>query len=319
MKLLLSNLAYILLFHLPNPTHSSVNLVPFVESINKVTTTFRQSDCAVVENSLGNELCPFDPNYPRTLLRFSTGVWNQGNTDLQVSRTANPEWFEWGSCHRHYHFKNFTLYELVNEANNEVVTGRKQAFCLMDIRKMDPSAGSSKYGCSNQGITAGWADIYSYNLDGQWIDITGVPAGSYTLRVTINYGRDLTESDYTDNTAIKLSSQDSDLILTGSPCGAALNADPSPPLQTCSVAGQGCDSNEECCTEQCDHNVSLEAKISGNQRFLRDVAGTHHHGRMLQSSSGTCVCTPRGEPCVADHHCCSGNCNFKGAKCAGSA
>jgi hypothetical protein len=35
------------------------------------------------------------------------------------------------------------------------------------------------YVCGNQGITSGWADLYSKNLSGQWIDITGVPDGDY--------------------------------------------------------------------------------------------------------------------------------------------
>lgn len=134
--------------------------------------------------------------------------------DLEVSRQDNLDDFEFGSCHNHWHFKDFTLYELINEDTNEIVTGRKQAFCLMDIRKMDSTVGSSQYGCSNQGITAGWADIYSYYLDGQWIDITGVPAGSYTLRVTINHGGLLNETNYTDNTDTVSSSEDSDLVIT---------------------------------------------------------------------------------------------------------
>jgi hypothetical protein len=43
------------------------------------------------------------------------------------------------------------------------------------------------------------ADIYSYTLDGQWIDTTGVPAGTYTLRVTINPSGIVNETDYSDN------------------------------------------------------------------------------------------------------------------------
>ena len=42
-------------------------------------------------------------------------------------------------------FRNFTLYELVNEETGAVVTGRKQAFCLMDITQKDGSAGPAQY------------------------------------------------------------------------------------------------------------------------------------------------------------------------------
>ena len=35
-------------------------------------------------------------------------------------------------------------------------------------------------------VTSGWGDWYYKQLVGQWIDITGVPEGDYTVRVTIN-------------------------------------------------------------------------------------------------------------------------------------
>ena len=49
---------------------------------------------------------------------------------------------------------------------------------------MDP-----KYDCENygdQGITAGCKDIYYYNIDCQWIDVTELPLGTYTFKMAIN-------------------------------------------------------------------------------------------------------------------------------------
>jgi hypothetical protein len=113
-----------------------------------------------------------------------------------------------------YSVRNFTYYELINQLDGNRITGRKQAFCLMDIRKMDQTlSGGARYTCRSQGISVGWADIYSYNLDGQWIDITGVPAGTYTLKVTINPDGIVFETDYTDNTSTQTVN-----ILTGSNC-----------------------------------------------------------------------------------------------------
>ena len=40
--------------------------------------------------------------------------------------------------------------------------------------------------CSDQGIQAGWADVYGAHLDCQWIDVTDVPAGIYTLEIEVN-------------------------------------------------------------------------------------------------------------------------------------
>jgi hypothetical protein len=52
------------------------------------------------------------------------------------------------------------------------------------------------------GISIGWADVYSRNLPGQWIDVTGLADGEYWLEVIANpYGPDrILESNYTNNT-----------------------------------------------------------------------------------------------------------------------
>ena len=63
--------------------------------------------------------------------------------------------------------------------------GHKQAFCLEDLIRYG-SLPSHGYTCGNQGITAGWADLYSKFLSGQWVDITGVPDGDYILHVEVN-------------------------------------------------------------------------------------------------------------------------------------
>ena len=45
---------------------------------------------------------------------------------------------------------------------------------------------SRGFNCDFQGITSGWGDWYYKQLDGQWIDITGVPEGDYIVRMEIN-------------------------------------------------------------------------------------------------------------------------------------
>ena len=49
--------------------------------------------------------------------------------------------------------------------------------------------GSFQYGCGNMGISSGCGDIYDASLDCQWIDVTNVPAGDYTLVVRVNWDR----------------------------------------------------------------------------------------------------------------------------------
>ena len=48
---------------------------------------------------------------------------------------------------------------------------------------------------------AGWADVYSSNLSGQWIDITGVPAGTYVLEIVMDPMNLIDEADETNNTS----------------------------------------------------------------------------------------------------------------------
>jgi hypothetical protein len=45
---------------------------------------------------------------------------------------------------------------------------------------------SAGFDCQFQGITSGWGDWYYKQLVGQWIDITGVPEGEYTVRIVVN-------------------------------------------------------------------------------------------------------------------------------------
>ena len=55
---------------------------------------------------------------------------------------------------------------------------------------------------SQQGITVNCADNYSNKIDCQWIDITGIPFGNYSLRVLANPMRNVSESDWLNNRAV---------------------------------------------------------------------------------------------------------------------
>ena len=77
--------------------------------------------------------------------------------------------------------------------------GLKQAFCWLDSQRLYGTR-PPRYNCGNQGITAGWADVYGRSLDCQWIDITGLPAGNYQMRVSVNDSQTIVqESDYSNN------------------------------------------------------------------------------------------------------------------------
>jgi hypothetical protein len=141
----------------------------------------------------------------RTVMLFSLMTPNIGSRDLVLGVPANmPELFDYGACHDHYHFEEYARYEL-RDAEGMVARGHKQAFCLLDTYAWAWPNMPQQYTCSNQGISRGYADTYAVGLPCQWIDITSVPPGEYTLRIALNQPRadsllpQLVERDYENN------------------------------------------------------------------------------------------------------------------------
>jgi lysyl oxidase len=158
--------------------------------------TFTATDCEVVEGCVGDV-------GTRRLLRFSTVTANLGSADLVLGATPPPGvsagLFVWSPCHMHHHVAGYADFSLWNGADL-VVAGRKQAFCLEDDTQVVPGGPSHGYRCNYQGMTVGWADVYGRELPCQWIDVTGVASGTYTLRVEIDATGVLPDRDPTNNT-----------------------------------------------------------------------------------------------------------------------
>lgn len=155
--------------------------------------TFSEASCAVFEGCVTG-------SGDRRLLRFSTETPNTGNADLFMGEPAGNDLFEFSECHNHYHFEEYASYRLINRDTGEVAArGHKQAFCLIDLSRYSPNAGPRQYNCGFQGISQGWSDIYSSGLDCQWVDITGVPGGTYILEVHVNPERIFEELNYENN------------------------------------------------------------------------------------------------------------------------
>ena len=163
----------------------------FVSQMEIVDRLFEDGDCELVEGSVGG------PGY-RRLLRFDAVLINSGDGDLKIGSPTDPNnpyagWFVYSDCHKHYHIRDFSNYQLLNLDGTVAAQGHKQAFCLEDLLKYSNDNKSSGYVCANQGITSGWADWYFKQLSGQWIDITGVPEGDYVVHVEINYAKTFPE------------------------------------------------------------------------------------------------------------------------------
>jgi PKD repeat protein len=123
----------------------------------------------------------------RQILRFTTHIKNIGTEDYFIGApSAQPGQFEWDVCHNHWHYEGYAEYVLYDGNGQEMPQiGFKNGFCVLDLECSD--GGTAKYTCGNMGITAGCGDIYSSGLSCQWVDITDVPAGSYTLVIRTNW------------------------------------------------------------------------------------------------------------------------------------
>jgi hypothetical protein len=155
---------------------------------------FTASDCAIVEQCVSG-------TGRRSLLRFDVVTPNIGPVDLTLGNPANSSLFQYSACHGHYHFSGYAQYDLLGPDGAQIMTGRKQAFCLEDFSPSSSNAHAPRYTCANQGISAGWQDEYDSSLDCQWLDVTDIHPGNYQLRISINPLGLLQESDRTNNVA----------------------------------------------------------------------------------------------------------------------
>jgi Lysyl oxidase/FG-GAP repeat len=123
----------------------------------------------------------------RRLLRFSTSIVNLGNAIASVpSVEERPDLYVWDACHGHDHLTNFAGYALRDAQGHDVVQGRKQGFYLVDYHRQCSDAAPYLLAIERMSISPGWSDIYLADIPCQWIDITDLTDGTYTLRVGVD-------------------------------------------------------------------------------------------------------------------------------------
>jgi hypothetical protein len=172
-------------------------------------------------------------------LRFTTVIINIGDGPLQVwghtpqtggdllvdQEIANPDatWttvptdfrmYFAGDGHNHWHLRDLETYELQNSAATLQRTSDKHGFCFFDdigfnlaLPGAPESAIHAKTDCGKAsdtslrvGLSIGWSDRYASNLLDQFIDITGLPPGEYTLTATVDAQGFLSERCEGNNT-----------------------------------------------------------------------------------------------------------------------
>ncbi len=170
-------------------------------------------------------------------LRLSNTIWNSGAGALELEGEFNSVTrktrvvqhiharagtqrdhlvgeFIWHSQHDHWHFEDFSIYELwtltpTGGLKSVVSSSDKLSYCLIDTDIIDSQKeGFSPlrryYGCGRtlQGLSAGWGDTYKSHLDGQSIRLAGIKDGFYALKSTANPDAILLEARYDNNAAL---------------------------------------------------------------------------------------------------------------------
>ncbi len=152
----------------------------------------------------------------RNVIRFNTRINNIGQTDYYIGNPSTQPWmFSTNNCHGHAHYSGYADYLLFDQNSEPIPVGFKNGYCVIDVGCF---GGTSHYGCSNMGISKQCYDQYSSGTTCNWIDITDVPAGLYTLVLRTNWARrpdalGRNEMNYANNYAAVC------LNITGNPGG----------------------------------------------------------------------------------------------------
>ena len=168
------------------------SVVPLIAADNKNTTPdLNGLPDLIVADNLGQQWVTRIEDLPATfcsveegditpgthkLVRFTVMTPNIGNADLFLGDpndhvAADDGLYEFATCHHHYHFRHYAIYQLIDPKTGQIWKAAKRGFCMLDtdpnpasLDGVPPKAGQFK-SCGgigipgNQGISAGWAVI----------------------------------------------------------------------------------------------------------------------------------------------------------------
>jgi hypothetical protein len=172
----------------------------------------------------------------KELLRLSNGIANTGDgiwqmvpvvpADKNSPQKANQQFLdsngnivatcptgsksEYHPAHKHFHISDVASFAVAVDPDiikNPPLRGSlKVTSCLIDWIRLEGNSPDNEREFSScdsgvQGISPGWVDQYHMALEGQSIDITGIPAGTYYLVSIANPSGLFYEEDKSDNEA----------------------------------------------------------------------------------------------------------------------
>ena len=192
----------------------------------------------------------------RRLLRFTAVMHNAGAGPVEVlgrRATSHSPWtvsqvidddaggerrvetgatlYYSGDGHNHWHVKRMMAYHIFSAAVTR--PDDKVGFCFFDTTLRYPSLprspSSSHYReswcgtrtalTSRTGISVGWGDRYQWSLPYQWVDITGLKGGEYTIRAMVDpydYFLETNETDSCAYTRVRFNTTGTSVTVLGS-------------------------------------------------------------------------------------------------------
>jgi hypothetical protein len=115
--------------------------------------------------------------------------------------------FEFSKSHKHVHLEAFEEIRLIG-SNGQVASARKLSFCLTDVMPTTPEVREAPIsidlklfdcGVAQQGINVGMADYYGPALPDQFVDVTGLAPGEYTVEIAVDPDGVIVEADESNN------------------------------------------------------------------------------------------------------------------------
>jgi hypothetical protein len=139
----------------------------------------------------------------RRIMRFETRIDNLGPGHLQLGAPYQPEAsaFAITTCFGGpiQFLEGLVSYEL-RDSTNAVVAGHDNGVCVEDTEMVDETARAATFTCGNQGISAGHRDVFQAGFPCQFVDVTDLAPGEYTLGITLDANGYLAESNTENNT-----------------------------------------------------------------------------------------------------------------------
>lgn len=127
----------------------------------------------------------------RQVAHLAVEVSNVGDLPVEIGAPWENPAFYHSSCAQQYLLPNFIQAEVLNQDDVVVASGHLPTSCVVD-----DDAGT--YLCSLQGLSPGATSQQPQNSC-DTLDLTGLLAGNYALRLTVNSDRSLGEENFENN------------------------------------------------------------------------------------------------------------------------